>query len=184
MKKMLFVEDILYEEHIICRGHLYEEDIIWKGHFVWRRHYLKRTFCMMSMFFTDDILDYDEVLCRWHFGLWEHSLKMTCLDYEDAGLGFCSFAHRSFAHLLKSLRTNERMWAIFSGTSGQMSEWANRSFFLSKSVIFLFAHKKWAIRSKKFEKIVFLYVFTVKKEKDLLISSERRSERIAQVAQG
>ena len=31
------------------------------------------------------------------------------------------FAHSLIAHLLKSLRTNERMWAICSGHSGQMS---------------------------------------------------------------
>ena len=31
------------------------------------------------------------------------------------------FAHSLIAHLLKSLRTNERMWAICSGRSGQMS---------------------------------------------------------------
>ena len=37
------------------------------------------------------------------------------------GLGICSFAHRSFAHLLRSLRSNERLWAIRSDHSGQMS---------------------------------------------------------------
>ena len=35
----------------------------------------------------------------------------------QAGLGISSFAHS-----LKSLRTNEQMWAICSGRSGQMSE--------------------------------------------------------------
>ena len=55
---------------------------------------------------------------------------------ELPGLGICSFAHRSFAHSLKiaqdkwanvseslkSLRTNERLWANRSGRSGQMSD--------------------------------------------------------------
>ena len=106
----------------------------------------------------------------WPVLLW----KLT----KKAGLGICSFAHRlfahwSFAHLLQLLRTNEWMWAIHSGRSGQMSnceriaqvphdKWANvsnslrllrtnepmsesLSFFLSKSLIFSFAHKKLAI---------------------------------------
>ena len=49
-----------------------------------------------------------------------------------AGLGICSFAHRSFAHLLillksnennslRSLKTNERQWANCSGRSEEMS---------------------------------------------------------------
>ena len=42
---------------------------------------------------------------------------------------------------LRSLMTNERMWAIHSGCSEQMSEWANRWGFLSKSLIFSFAHQ-------------------------------------------
>ena len=42
-----------------------------------------------------------------------------------SGLGICSFAHQSFAHLLRSLRSNERICAICSDCSGQMSncEW-------------------------------------------------------------
>ena len=58
---------------------------------------------------------------------------------------------------LRSLMTNEGVWAIRSGCSGPMSE---SLVFLSKSLMFSFAHKKWTIRSKKFEKIVFWYVFT------------------------
>ena len=82
---------------------------------------------------------------------------------------------------LRSLMTNEGMWAIRSGCSGQMSELLG---FLSKSLMFSFAHKKWTIRSKKFEKIVFWYVFTFFGSffLKMLIPSER-SERIAQVAQ-
>ena len=74
--------------------------------------------------------------------------------------------------------TNEPMWAICSGRSGQMSKWAKSSVFLSKSLIFYFALKKWAIRSKKFEKIVFFtfsqfFLKFLKKAKDSLIPSER-----------
>ena len=47
--------------------------------------------------------------------------------------------------LLRLLMTNEGMWAICSGRSGQMSEWANPWVFLSKSLIFLFCSQKWAI---------------------------------------
>ena len=39
-----------------------------------------------------------------------------------------SYAHRSFAHLLISLKSNERVWAIRSDRSRQMERpWANRS---------------------------------------------------------
>ena len=83
---------------------------------------------------------------------------------------------------LWSLMTNERMWAIRSGHSGQMSELIG---FLSKSITFIFRSQKISDWLKKIlKKIVFLYVFysILKKAKDLLIPSER-SERIAQVAQ-
>ena len=94
-----------------------------------------------------------------------------------------------FAHSLISIRSNERLWAIRSDGSGQMSNyegifrllimskerpWGNCSgrswqksdcerfaqvdydkwvnqFFFSKSLICSFAHKKRAIRSKKFD---------------------------------
>ena len=38
------------------------------------------------------------------------------------GLGIISFAHRSFAHSLRSLKSNERLWVIFSDPSRQMSD--------------------------------------------------------------
>ena len=38
------------------------------------------------------------------------------------GLGIRSFAHSSFAHLLISLKSNERLWAIRSDRSRQMSD--------------------------------------------------------------
>ena len=38
-----------------------------------------------------------------------------------AGLGIRSFAHRLFAHLLISLKSNEQLWAIRSDPSRQMS---------------------------------------------------------------
>ena len=55
-----------------------------------------------------------------------------------AGLGIHSYTHCSFAHfaqikwatvsdLLRSLKTNERPWAIRSGRSEEMSEWVIRS---------------------------------------------------------
>ena len=96
------------------------------------------------------------------------------------------FAQSLIAHLLKSLRTNEQMWAIHSGRSGQMSncewiaqiahdKWANVSNllrplrtneqmseslgFLTNCSFFSFAYKKWVIRSKKFGKNLFLVFF-------------------------
>ena len=53
----------------------------------------------------------------------------------SSGLGICSFAHRSLAHLLRSLRLNERLWAIQSDHSGQMSDYDR---------IAQGAHYKWA----------------------------------------
>ena len=47
----------------------------------------------------------------------------------------CSFAHRSFTHSLKLLSTNEQMWAIHSGRSGQLS---------ACEQIAQVAHDKWA----------------------------------------
>ena len=38
------------------------------------------------------------------------------------GLGICSFAHRSFAHLLILLKSNEQLWALRSDRSRQMSD--------------------------------------------------------------
>ena len=38
-----------------------------------------------------------------------------------SGLGICSFTHHSFAHLLRSLKSNEWLWAIRWDSSGQMS---------------------------------------------------------------
>ena len=85
---------------------------------------------------------------------------------------------------LRSLMTNEQMWAFPSGRSGQMSELLG---FFEQIAHFSFAHNKWAIPSKKFKRLYFVYVFNIflnffKEAKDSLISSER-SERIAQVAQ-
>ena len=93
---------------------------------------------------------------------------LNCLSFLVSGLGTRSFTHRSFTNSLRSLRSNVRLWAIRSDCSGQMSnceriargahqkwamwanclgrspkkrEWANRSFFLSKSLIYsLFAN--------------------------------------------
>ena len=43
--------------------------------------------------------------------------------------------------LLRSLRGNERLWANRSGRSPKMSEWVNRSIFLSKSHSLIFEQK-------------------------------------------
>ena len=94
------------------------------------------------------------------------------------GLGIRSFAHRLFAHLLRSLKSNEQLWAIRSDRSGQRSncepiaqvtheKWATVSdslrslmineqtseslIFLSKLLICCFAHKQQAIRSNLFD---------------------------------
>ena len=40
----------------------------------------------------------------------------------EAGLGIGSFAHHSFAHSLILLKSNERLWAIRSDRSRQMSD--------------------------------------------------------------
>ena len=96
-----------------------------------------------------------------------------------AGLGIRSFAHRSFAQLLRS---NERLWAIRSYCSRQMSnceriaqvahvkratvsnslrsiminEWRRESLvFLRELLIRSFTHKKRAIRLKNLTEIVF-----------------------------
>ena len=87
----------------------------------------------------------------------------------------CSSLIRSFAHLfksLKSLRTNEQMWAICSGRSGQMSDceqiaqvvhekWANVS-----DLLRLLTTNEW-FAQKKSKKIVFfvrfIQLFEVKK---------------------
>ena len=45
--------------------------------------------------------------------------------------------------LLKSLMTNEQIWVISTGHSGQMSELLG---FLSKSLIFSFTQEKWVIQ--------------------------------------
>ena len=80
-----------------------------------------------------------QVIFLWHSSLW-----------ILPGLGICSFAHCSFAHFaqikwgtvsdsLRSLKTNERLWANRSGHSRQMSnhepftqvaqrKWANEQF--------------------------------------------------------
>ena len=42
--------------------------------------------------------------------------------YIYPGLGIRSFPHRSVAHLLRSLKTNEQPWANRSGRSEEMSE--------------------------------------------------------------
>ena len=81
------------------------------------------------------------------------------------GLGTCSFAHRLFAHSLRSLRSSERLWAIRSVCSGPISnceqiaqvaqvahdKWANHTFFELT--------KKERFAQKKFNNIVFLCTF-------------------------
>ena len=107
------------------------------------------------------------------------SLKANYWHVCEAGLGIRSFAHRSFAHSLRLLRSNERLWVICSDRSGQMSycdqkaqvthdKWATISDLLrllmineqmskwadermSESLIRSFSHKKRAIHSKKFD---------------------------------
>ena len=54
---------------------------------------------------------------------------------QRAGLEIRSFAHRSFTHLLISLKTNEWLWAICSNRSRQMSD---------RERITQVAHDKWA----------------------------------------
>ena len=57
------------------------------------------------------------------------------------GLGIRSFPHRSFAHSLRLLKSNEWVGAIRSGCSPKIREWANRSFFWANRSFF------WANRS-------------------------------------
>ena len=70
-----------------------------------------------------------------------------------------------------------------------MSKWTKHSVFWANRSFFSFAHKKRAMHSEKFEKVVFFVCFLqffwkfFKKANNLLIPSEQ-SERIAQVAQG
>ena len=104
----------------------------------------------------------------------------NCLGQISKCGQFAQVAQDKWATVRNTLRllmTNEQMWAICSGRSGQISEWANRSFSLLLT-------KKWAISSKKFRKnrIFVRFLLFFKKTKDLLIPSER-SEQIAQVAQ-
>ena len=121
--------------------------------------------------------------------------------FEDipAGWGMCSFAHRSFAHVLKLLRTNEQMWGIRSGCSGQMSDceriaqvahdkWANVSNLLRSLMInermscffewiahLLFCSQKTSTCSKKFEKnCIFVRFFTVKEKEGAIVSKSHR----------
>ena len=89
---------------------------------------------------------------------------------------------------LMSLMKKERPWAIRSVYSWWKSEWANRSCFLCELLIHSFAHKKWAIRSKSFQKIVFLRPFSksfsLKKKPEQFAHSfffKELCERIAQV---
>ena len=52
---------------------------------------------------------------------WRHDLQKCCwfnMSQKKTGLGICSFAHRPIPHLLRSLRSNERLWAICSDRSG------------------------------------------------------------------
>ena len=64
----------------------------------------------------------------------------TCIGsaYPCAGLGIRSFTHRSFAHLLISLKSNERLWKIRSERSRQMS---------NREQIAQVTQRKWAIVS-------------------------------------
>ena len=47
--------------------------------------------------------------------------KLVYCSDVTSELEICLFAHRSFAHLLILLRSNERLWAIRSDRSRQMS---------------------------------------------------------------
>ena len=60
---------------------------------------------------------------------------------------------------IRSLITNELMWAIRSGPSGQKSEWANHYFFLSESLIFLFPLQKTSDLLNKINFFVRIYSF-------------------------
>ena len=71
------------------------------------------------------------------------------------GLEICSFAHRSLAHLLNSLKSNERLLAISSDSSRQMSDCEriaqvaqDKSAIASKSLRLLMTNEQpWGIRS-------------------------------------
>ena len=79
------------------------------------------------------------------------------------------------SNLFRSLRTNERLWVKCSGRSWQISKferfaqvtqdkWANEEIarvFWANCSFFSFVYTKLAIRSKKFEKLYYLYNFTV-----------------------
>ena len=79
-------------------------------------------------------LEIDRRTMRWgptlHRSAASRMLKCMYGQHFLSGLGI-----RSFPHSLKSLRTNEQMWAIFSGCSGQMSDCEQ---------IAQVAHDKWA----------------------------------------
>ena len=143
---------------------------------------------------------------------WCYSSQFLSPGLGIVSFAHCSFAHCSFAHLLKSLRTNEWMWAICSGRSEQMSdyEWiaqvahdklANLSDllrslrtneqtskllrFLSKLLIFLFSLHKISNSIKNSKNHMFctiLQFFEVEKKKKIC-SFFLSSEQIAQVAQ-
>ena len=79
--------------------------------------------------------------------------------------------------LLRSLMANERIWAICSGHSGQMSEWTNHSFFLANLSFSLSVTKNEQLIFYFFCKVVhFSEVFS--KAKDSLIPSEWESESL------
>ena len=122
----------------------------------------------------------------------------------------CSFIMSNLSESLRSLMSKERPWANRSGRSWQMSDherfaqvphskWVNCSFFLSKSHICSFAHKKLAI-AQNLTKIIFLvhflYVLFFKTSNSLipsflmsdvreslrLLTKNKRCEQIAKVA--
>ena len=104
------------------------------------------------------------------------------------GLGIRSFAHRLFAHLLRSLKSNEQLWAICSDRSGQRSDC---------EPIAQVTHDKWAtvsdslrslmINEQNFKKskIIFFGTFFVCLKKQMIAHSlffNEWCERIAQAA--
>ena len=77
-----------------------------------------------------------------------------CSDHSDQMSKcerFAQIAQDKWATVSESLRSlieNEQLWAICSGCSW----WISKSLaYMSESLIRPFAHKKWAIRSKKFD---------------------------------
>ena len=80
---------------------------------------------------------------------------LTDMSCSRLGLGICAFAH-----LLRSLKSNERLWVIYLDHSRQISKCEQATvseslrFLMTNDqpwVIHLGTHNKWAIRSKKID---------------------------------